>query len=122
MKRIEEYLRANYKDGFPGRRRRELLHTLDDLIEVLVDDIRNRYTFNMGLQDIAAGLIERLYLELEQAEHERGAAIERLHDLRDCKLCDHERCANCRWFDDMTMRNRYLSDNWRWGGVQEVSK
>lgn len=66
-----------------------------------------------------ADFIVSLSAELRQVKRERDAAVERLHQLRDCRLCDHERCANCRNYDDITMRNRYLSDNWRWGGVRE---
>ena len=55
---------------------------------------------------------------VRQLERERDAAVEILHDFKMCAGCNHKGCADCRWFDDMTMKNKDLHDNWQWRGVQ----
>lgn len=56
---------------------------------------------------------------IQQLERERDAAVEILHDFKMCAGCNHKGCADCRWFDDMTMKNKDLRDNWQWRGVQK---
>ena len=59
---------------------------------------------------------------IQQLERERDAAVEILRDFKMCAGCDHKGCADCRWFDDVTMKNKDLHDNWQWRGVQEEVK
>jgi len=81
----------------------------------------------MPILDDVRSLIQQLERERDellqknqQLERERDAAVEILHDFKMCAGCNHKGCADCRWFDDMTMKNKDLHDNWQWRGVQEV--
>ena len=97
----------------------KIKHSLIDAIEECAWVVEGGDAHDLidAVEKAHASMAESLTL-IRQLERERDTAVEILRDFNMCAGCNHNGCANCRRFDDVTRRNRDLQDNWEWCGIQ----